>query len=107
MRAPCRDTHQHACNERKLFLVGEQMKRLGNWLFLALVVVGLLSVPLVAQKTSGTIRGIVTDPSGAVVANVPVTIKDNSTGVERTATTNSQGEYVFPELAVGTYTLTV
>src|SRR5215469_14755811 len=83
------------------------MKRLGSWLCLALVVVGLLSAPLVAQKTTGTIRGIVTDPSGAVVANVPVTIKDNSTGVERTATTNSQGEYVFPELPVGTYTLTV
>ena len=94
------------CN-RKLFLVGEQMKRLGSWLCLALVVVGLLSVPLVAQKTSGTIRGIVTDPSGAVVANLPVEIKNNETGLARTVTTNAQGEYVAPELAVGLYTLTV
>ena len=83
------------------------MKRLGNWLCLALVVVGLLSVPLMAQKTSGTIRGVVTDPSGAVVANVPVTIKNNSTSLERTVTTNTQGEYVAPELASGLYTLTV
>src|SRR5215469_9754 len=83
------------------------MKRLGSWLCLALVVVGLLSAPLVAQKTSGTIRGIVTDPSGAVVANAPVSIKNNATGLERTVTTNSQGEYVAPELAVGVYTLTV
>jgi len=92
---------------KKLFLVGEQMKRLGSWLCLALVVVGLLSVPLMAQKTSGTIRGVVTDPSGAAVANVPVTIKNNSTGLERSVTTNTQGEYVAPELASGLYTLTV
>ena len=90
-----------------MFLVGEQMKRLGSWLFLALMVLSLLSVPLVAQKTSGTIRGIVTDPSGAVVANAPVVIKNNSTGQERTVMTNSQGEYVAPELAVGVYTLEI
>ena len=83
------------------------MKRLGSSFILALIVVSLLSVPLVAQKTSGTIRGIVTDPSGAVVANVPVAIKNNSTGLERTVTTNAQGEYVAPELAVGVYTVTV
>jgi hypothetical protein len=83
------------------------MKRLGIWIFLTLAIVSLFSMPLLAQKTSGTIRGIVTDPSGAVVANVPVSIKDNATGVERTVTTNSQGEYIAPEVAVGTYTVTV
>ena len=83
------------------------MKRLGSWLLLILVVVSLLSVPLLAQKTSGTIRGVVTDPSGAVVANVPVVIKNNETGLERTVTTNAQGEYVAPEIAVGVYTVTV
>jgi Carboxypeptidase regulatory-like domain len=50
---------------------------------------------------------IVTDPSGAVVANVPVEIKNNETGLARTVTTNAQGEYVAPELAVGVYTVTV
>ena len=83
------------------------MKRLGIWLILTLAIVSLFSMPLLAQKTSGTIRGIVTDPSGAVVANVPVSIKDNATGLERTVITNSQGEYIAPEVAVGTYTVTV
>ena len=83
------------------------MNRLGSWLLLTLCIVSLLAVPLMAQKTSGTIRGVVTDPSGAVLANVPVVITNAETGVERTVTTNTQGEYVAPELNVGTYNVTV
>ena len=60
-----------------------------------------------AQKTSGTIRGVVTDPSGAVVANVPVVVKSAATGLERNATTSTQGEYAIPELNPGIYTLSV
>jgi len=83
------------------------MNRLGSWLILTLCIVSLLAVPMVAQKTSGTIRGIVTDPSGAVLANVPVEITNTETGLSRTVTTNAQGEYVAPEVAVGTYKVTV
>jgi Carboxypeptidase regulatory-like domain/TonB-dependent Receptor Plug Domain len=83
------------------------MNRLGRWFLLTLLVVSLLAVPMVAQKTSGTIRGVVTDPSGAVVPSVPVVVKSNATGQERTVSTNAQGEYVAPELSVGMYTVTV
>jgi len=83
------------------------MNRLGRWIFLSLVVVSLLAVPLVAQKTTGTIRGVVTDPSGAVVPNVPVVVSNTATGQERTVTTNTQGEYIAPELNVGVYKVTV
>src|SRR3974377_2155250 len=83
------------------------MNRLGRWIFLSLVVVSLRSVPLLAQKTTGTIRGVVTDPSGAVVANVPVTVASMETGQERTVMTNTQGEYIAPELNVGVYKVTV
>src|SRR5271167_675775 len=83
------------------------MNRLGRWFFLTLLVVSLFAVPMAAQKTSGTIRGVVTDPSGAVMANVPVVVKNNDTGQERTINTNTQGEYIAPELNVGTYTVTV
>src|SRR5664279_2181817 len=83
------------------------MNRLGSWLLLTLCIVSLLAVPMVAQKTSGTIRGVVTDPSGAVLANIPVEITNSETGQVRTVTTNTQGEYVAPEIAVGTYTVTV
>ncbi len=83
------------------------MNRLGSWLLLTLCIVALLTAPMVAQKTSGTLRGVVTDPSGAVLANVPVVVTNTETGVERTVTTNTQGEYVAPELTVGTYKVTV
>jgi len=83
------------------------MNRLGSWLTLTLCVVSLLAAPVMAQKTSGTIRGVITDPSGAVVANVSVEITNTETGLSRTVTTNAQGEYVAPEVAVGTYKVTV
>jgi hypothetical protein len=66
-----------------------------------------LTVPLFGQKVTGTIRGIVTDPTGAVVPNAQITVKNLATGEERSATSNSAGEYAFPELAPGTYDLTV
>src|SRR5215472_14167790 len=83
------------------------MSRLGKWILLTLCLVGLLSVPLVAQKTTGTLRGVVTDPSGAVVANAPVVITNVATGQERTVTTNTQGEYTAAELNGGVYKVTV
>src|SRR5664279_5940425 len=83
------------------------MKLSRSWLLLTLCIVSLLVAPMVAQKTSGTIRGVVTDPSGAVLANVPVLITNTETGQERTALTNAQGEYVANEVAVGTYKVTV
>ncbi|HVP49748.1 MAG TPA: carboxypeptidase regulatory-like domain-containing protein, partial [Candidatus Bathyarchaeia archaeon] len=83
------------------------MNRLGRWIFLTLTITSLMAVPMLAQKTTGTIRGIVTDPSGAVVANVDVVVTNTATGQQRTVTTNTQGEYSAPELNPGTYTLTI
>src|SRR5215472_1830064 len=81
-------------------------KRL-SYLALILCIVLLLVVPLQAQKTSGTIRGLVTDPSGAVVPSAVVVIRNDGTGSTRTVNTNGQGEYIAPELPAGTYTITV
>jgi Carboxypeptidase regulatory-like domain/TonB-dependent Receptor Plug Domain len=63
----------------------------------------LISSALMAQKYTGTIRGVVTDPSGAVIPGVQVTVTNTGTGASRTATTGSAGEYVVPELTPGTY----
>jgi hypothetical protein len=67
----------------------------------------LLTSPIYAQKTSGTIRGLVSDPSGAVIPNAPVVIRNDGTGSTRTVITNQQGEYVAPELPSGTYIISV
>ena len=75
---------------------------------LALVVVGLLVAPsLWAQTTTGAIRGVVTDESGAVLPGVTVTLKGPATAGTPTTTTNEAGIYRFPNLAPGTYQITV
>ena len=52
-----------------------------------------------------TIVGTVTDPSGAVIPNVEVTIANRDTQVSHTFRTNDAGQYVAPDLPIGNYDL--
>ena len=56
---------------------------------------------------TGSISGVVTDPSGAVLSGASVVAVDTQTGVKTTASTDSQGFYNLPALAVGTYDLEI
>ena len=58
-----------------------------------------------AQGTGGRILGRVADASGAVLAGVKVTATNDATGVTRETQTNASGDYAFPEVPVGNYTL--
>jgi hypothetical protein len=58
-----------------------------------------------AQVAGGTIQGTVSDPSGAVISDAQISIKDVATGVVRTVTSNSSGFYAAPNLAPGKYDL--
>ena len=78
------------------------MRRSISWV---LAICLCLSLPLAAQKFTGTIRGTVTDPSGAVLAGADVTVMDPATGGTRTVKTSAGGEYVFLEMAASTYDL--
>ena len=68
-----------------------------------LAVVLFLTCALSAQTYRGSIRGTVTDPSGAVVPNAKVTAKNQATGLAREVTTNGEGSYVLAELPSGNY----
>ena len=59
---------------------------------------------VVAQTITGSIRGTVTDPSGAVVAGANVTATNVATGVAKQTVTNSDGLYNFQFLNLGNYT---
>jgi len=83
------------------------MKRWSSLVFLIAVTVALLATPLSAQKITGTISGMVTDPTGAVVSQATVIITNVETGLVRTVTTNEMGEYVAPDLPNGNYQVTV
>ena len=62
---------------------------------------------LLAQQITGSIRGTVTDPSGAIVAGASVTARQTETGLSRTTTTDHAGAYLLLELPVGHYQLQV
>jgi len=66
-----------------------------------------VSLPLAAQKVTGTIAGVVSDPAGAVVAAADVTVTNPATGAVRTAKTSDRGEYAFADLPAGSYDLTI
>ncbi|HEY1658379.1 MAG TPA: TonB-dependent receptor [Candidatus Sulfotelmatobacter sp.] len=62
---------------------------------------------LVWASITGSISGVVTDKSGAVVAGASVTATDTLTGVKTTQKTDAKGFYNLPTLAVGTYNLEI
>lgn len=59
-----------------------------------------------AQTITGSIRGTVTDPAGAVVPKAAVTVANDATGVKTTTTSDASGLYNFQFLPIGTYTVT-
>jgi hypothetical protein len=60
-----------------------------------------------AQSIYGTISGLVTDPSTAIVASAKVTLVNEGTNLQRSALSNNTGEYVFSQVIPGAYTITV
>jgi hypothetical protein len=60
-----------------------------------------------AQISPGRITGNVKDTQGAAVPGATIKLTNPSTGFERTSTTDDSGQFNFPELALGTYQLTI
>ena len=67
----------------------------------------LIAASLPAQTFRGSITGVVTDASGAAIAGAAVKLDNPATGLSRAVSTSAQGEYLFPDLAVGLYAVTV
>ena len=73
------------------------------FLFLAVALV-VSSVP--AQQTTGTVKGVMTDDSGAVIPAASVSLVGGN-GVTKTAQTQADGSYTFVGVAPGDYTVKV
>jgi hypothetical protein len=73
----------------------------------ALFILNLLSIQFAsAQATStGTVVGVVTDQTGAVIPGATIVLTDVSTKAARTTTANMTGQYVFVSVAPGNYTV--
>ena len=67
----------------------------------------LIPLSLLAQGTAGTIVGRALDPSGAVIRDASVSVKNLGTNETRSVVTNPDGQYTVPLLPPGTYGVTV
>ena len=74
---------------------------------LIVVLLGPSAPSVIAQAVNGTLLGIVTDGTGASVANAHITVTEPSTGVSQQTLSNESGNYTLPGLQPGIYTVTV
>lgn len=80
-------------------------KRNSSSLHILLVMAAFLLLPhfVFADNVYASIRGVVTDSTGAAVPNVTVTATDLDTGIDVTTTSSTDGNYTFAQLPIGTY----
>ena len=75
------------------------------WIVLATVsCVCWISVVAMAQSATGLI-GNVTDPQGAIVPGVTITLTNKATSATRTTISDERGSFSIPQLSPGTYSI--
>ena len=97
-------------DSRRLSLVAMAARRLRTLAATPLLLLAALGLPhpTLAQNIYAAVHGTVTDTSDAVIPGAAVSIVNTSTGITTTATTDSHGYYVFPQLQIGgPYTVTI
>ncbi len=81
--------------------------RISAPVLIAIALLLSLSAIAFAQETTARISGQVVDPAGAVVSNAEITLKSASTGEERKAQTDEEGNYTLTQLQPGLYDLSI
>jgi hypothetical protein len=79
----------------------------GKKMMVALFAIFLLTGSVLAQEFRGRVQGVVTDPTGAIIPDAKVELKNDQTGVAVKRPANGQGRYLFDYVDPSTYTLTV
>src|SRR5277367_2204071 len=87
-------------------LPGSPVAAIGS-IFLAICAMSIPAKSANAQSTFGSIRGIVTDSSGATIAGAAVALHSVEENTDRTTTTDSDGAYLFNNVKAGQYVVTV
>lgn len=91
---------------KKFWAIAPTM-RAGLRLILVTALCGWAALGAVAQRNTGSLAGVVTDASGAVLGNATLTITNVNTGAARTQTTQSTGNYDIVSLPPGAYSISV
>ena len=74
------------------------------------ILIAAIALPIASAQTqaiNGSIRGRVTDPAGAAIPGATVGVDNVATNYSREAVSNDEGYFVFPNLPIGTYTVTI
>jgi len=83
------------------------MKRLFGIAMVFIALFALTGTAVIAQTETGSITGTVTDPSGAIVPNAKITVKNVTTNATRSTASNSVGMYTVTNLPPAEYAVTV
>src|SRR5688500_4205744 len=84
--------------------LAKTIKHYGRVLAYVLVLAVFGQVLAMAQSApNGTVSGVVTDTTGAVIPGVSISVKNVGTDVTRKATTDPSGHWTLPALTVGNY----
>jgi Carboxypeptidase regulatory-like domain/TonB dependent receptor len=94
-------------NQSELIIKPAQVRNNFRPYTLSAILVVFISVSAWSQTQLATISGTITDPTGAVVRGVAVTIVSQGTGLKRSTPTDPVGEYRFAGLPTGTYSLRI
>src|SRR5882762_4009167 len=81
------------------------MQRLRSICFLFLLALSTANTAL-SQAVNATLVGAITDASGAAVPKAQILITETNTGINKTGVANESGNYIFPDLPPGTYSVT-
>jgi hypothetical protein len=87
--------------------MAQLIRRVVSQLFMFSAIAAVGAAPVHAQKTTGSIHGTVTDPSGGAISGASVVARNAATNLERSAMTDGSAFYRLELLPAGTYTLTV
>src|SRR5690349_9825870 len=78
-----------------------------SYIFRTTGLVALLVASVAGQTFRGGISGTVTDATGAAIVGASVQALNTGTQLRRESTTTNTGDFTFPDLPLGSYTLTV
>ena len=78
-------------------------KALGVRSVVAVLFLALFGATRANSQATTSLRGTISDPSGAVIPDAAITIKSADNGTARRSTTDAQGEYSFLQVAPGSY----
>src|SRR5947209_7400387 len=85
----------------------ESMPTSYKWRFVAILAVLFIANFSAAQSNSGSVNGTVVDPTGAVVPNAKVEMRNPVSGFDRSTITDSAGRFEFTNIPFNPYHLTV